>query len=38
MSEEDKNNPMYILGLTIGIVVIGFLFGIGYNISQMMFN
>jgi len=36
--ETDKKDPLYILGMCIGTVVIGFLFGIGYNVSLMLFN
>ena len=37
-NEIDKKDPLYIVGMFLGTIVIGFLFGIGYNISLMLFN
>ena len=37
-NEINKDNPMYIIGMSVGTVLIGFLFGIGYNLSLMLFS
>jgi len=37
-NELDKKDPLYILGMFIGTILIGFLFGVGYNLSLMLFN
>ena len=35
---KEEKGPLHFVGATIGIVLIGFLFGIGYNLSLMLFN
>ena len=37
-NEINKDHPMYIIGMSVGTVLIGVLFGIGYNLSLMLFS
>ena len=35
---QEEKSLLHLVGMIIGTVLIGFLFGVGYNLSLMLFN